>query len=237
MKRPTPWCLAVAVFLAASSRIAAAGGNPNDWPMYGHDLHRTAFNGNETKINRSSVGLLAPKWVFHAGDAITASPVVINFEHFGQGGTEPRRKVVYVGSADENFYAIDAADGSVIWKFKADPAPSIGYNMFVSSAFVDLDRHRLYVGGGFTMYALDLYDGTVGWKWSTANNGGGEIESSPVMFDGKVYFGSDLDGAIPTTEPKYPALFALDAESGTLEWYWRASQIGTCGDIWSSVAI
>ena len=66
MKRPTPWCLAVAVFLAASSRIAAAGGNPNDWPMYGHDLHRTAFNGNETKIDRSSVGLLAPKWVFHA---------------------------------------------------------------------------------------------------------------------------------------------------------------------------
>jgi len=241
MKRLTSWCLAAVVLTAASGRIAAADGNPNDWPMYGHDIQRTAFNANETKINRSSVGLLRLKWAFHADDAITASPVVINFEHFGPNGTEPPRKVVYVGSADENFYAIDASDGSQAWPqpFKADPAPSIAYNMFVSSAFVDLGRKQLYVGGGFTMYALDLFTGAVKWKWSTAQNGGGEIESSPVMIDGAVYFGSDQDGAIPTANPKYPAVFALDADSGALRWFFRPNKRPeqTCGSVWGSPAV
>ncbi|MGH7898375.1 MAG: PQQ-binding-like beta-propeller repeat protein, partial [Candidatus Binatia bacterium] len=218
----------------------AALGADHDWPMYGRDLGRTAFNGLETKINRTSVAMLIPKWVFHAGDSITASPVVINFDHFGPLGSEPTRKVVYVGSADENFYAVDAASGTEIWRFKADPAPTIGYNMFVSSAFVDKGNGRLYVGGGFTMYALDLFTGALMWKWSTANYGGGEIESSPLMArdatGDTVYFGTDLDGAIPTTNPKFPAVFALDAATGALKWFWRPSHIGNCGDVWASVA-
>jgi outer membrane protein assembly factor BamB len=236
----------LAVFFAIGVG-ASASAQDHDWPMYQHDARRTGFNAAETKINRTSAGLLRLKCAFHAGDSITASPVVIDFADFdGQGP----RKVVYVGSADEKFYAIDAADCSEIWHFQADPAPGIGYNMFVGSAFVDRARGRLYVAGGFTLYALDLFgkvrDGSGGvapiWKWTTGRNpsgathGGGEIESSPLVVGDRVYFGSDLDGAIAGVNPLYPALFAVNADTGALEWYWRPSEIGSCGDVWSSVA-
>ncbi len=217
--------------------------NPHDWPMYQRDIGRSGYNPIETKINRTSVGSLRLKCLFPAGDAISASPVVINFSDFdGQGP----RKVVYVGSADENFYAVDAADCSEVWRFTADPAPGLAYQMFVSSAYVDLERGRVYVGGGYTMYALDLYDGTLRWKWSTAVNppdetthGGGEIESSPLLVGDTVYFGSDLDAVSPSVEAdEFPALFAVDADTGALEWFWRASsdQNAYCGNVWSSVA-
>lgn len=231
------------VIAAAALPARAAAANPHDWPMYQHDIRRSGYDPKESKVNRTSVGLLRLKCAFHAGDAITASPAVIHFDDFnGQGP----RKVVYVGSADENFYAIDAADCSKIWNFTADPAPGLAYHMFVSSAFVDLERRQVYVGGGYTMYALDLYNGTLKWKWSTALNppdgtthGGGEIETSPLLVGDKVYFGSDRDGVSPSvssTGNVYPALFAVNAGSGTLEWYWRPSTMGSCGAIWSSVS-
>jgi hypothetical protein len=46
----------------------------------------------------------AIKWKFHTGGRVVSSPAVVN-------------GVVYVGSTDGNFYALDAASGTVRWKF------------------------------------------------------------------------------------------------------------------------
>ncbi|MGH7899270.1 MAG: PQQ-binding-like beta-propeller repeat protein, partial [Candidatus Binatia bacterium] len=272
MKRSDLWGVVGTVVVAAGllngTARAVEPADPRDWPMYQHDIRRSGFNANETKINRSSVALLAPKWIFHADNAITASPVVAHFQDFDHEteGAQPR-KVVFVGSADENFYAVDAADGSLAWDqpFKADPAPGLAYNMFVSSGFIDKERGVVYVAGGYTMYALDLYDGHVHWRFTTAWGnasdgdgpghgcaspgawyGGGEIETSPVMVDGIIYFGSDGDGWDPCTAAanRFPAIFAIDADDGELQWFWRPhepepndSQRRTCGDVWASIAV
>ena len=46
----------------------------------------------------------AIKWKFHTGGRVVSSPAVVD-------------GVVYVGSTDGNFYATDAASGTVKWRF------------------------------------------------------------------------------------------------------------------------
>ena len=55
-----------------------------NWPMYGKDLSHT-FSNPITQINRGNVGSLMPAWTFPTGDAVSASPAVVD-------------GVVYVGS-------------------------------------------------------------------------------------------------------------------------------------------
>ena len=153
------------------------------------------------------------KWKFHTGGRVIASPAVVN-------------GVVYVGSTDGNFYAIDAASGAEKWKFTSkawevsSPAVASGVVYFLS------------YDGNF--YALDAASGQVKWKFNT----GGERHysgthlhylqpvtesmpdpwdfylSSPAVWNGAVYFGSS-DGNV----------YALDVDSGALKWKFKTGDI------------
>jgi glucose dehydrogenase len=82
-----------------------------NWPMYGKDLSHT-FSNPSTQINRGNGGSLMPAWTFPTGDAVSASPAVVD-------------GVVYVGSWDGFFYAIDATTGQLRWKVQLDCQPSV----------------------------------------------------------------------------------------------------------------
>src|SRR5438093_6281153 len=84
---------------------ALAGGRALavSWPMYGHDVRQSRFNAGETAIGPHNVGSLHQAWFLPTGGPVTATPIEV-------GG------VVYVGSWDHNFYALDAATGAVEWK-------------------------------------------------------------------------------------------------------------------------
>src|SRR5205085_11702503 len=97
----------------------------------------------------SNVATLVPKWVVHTTDSVTASPTVV-------GG------VVYVGSWDGTFYAVDAATGHVRWTHSIDDGHQVAFGRIVSTAAVPDQRgvdgktRRIVVfGGGATLYALD----------------------------------------------------------------------------------
>ena len=92
--------LRVLLFLLVSSAASA-----QDWPMYGNDLKHSFTNAS--MINASNVVTLTPAWSFTTGDAVSATPAVV-------GG------VVYVGSWDGSFYALDSASGALIWSFPVD---------------------------------------------------------------------------------------------------------------------
>ena len=77
-----------------------------DWPMYGRDL-RHSFSNPNSLINPTNVATLKPAWDFPTQDVVSASPAVV-------------KGVVFVGSWDGHFYAIDATEGSLIWKFQVD---------------------------------------------------------------------------------------------------------------------
>jgi outer membrane protein assembly factor BamB len=86
--------------------------------------------------------------------------------------------VVYIGSGDDNLYALSATTGDELWSFASG---------FTSSAAVA--NGVVYVGSGNdNIYALNATTGTELWSFST----GGEVfSSSPAVANGVVYVGSD----------------------------------------------
>ena len=105
--------MALAVLSLITSTAAVRGETwpYEDWPMYGKDLSHT-FSNPITQINRGNVGSLMPAWTVPTGDAVSASPAVVD-------------GVVYVGSWDGFFYAIDATTGQLRWKVQLDCQPSV----------------------------------------------------------------------------------------------------------------
>jgi polyvinyl alcohol dehydrogenase (cytochrome) len=73
----------------------------HDWPMYGRSLAHT-FSNRSSAITERNVSSLKLRWTFATGDAVTASPAVVD-------------GVVYVGAWDGFFYALDAATGA-LWQ-------------------------------------------------------------------------------------------------------------------------
>jgi glucose dehydrogenase len=78
----------------------------DDWPMYGRDPQHS-FARINSPINASNAAGLVQAWTFTPGDAVTASPTVVD-------------DVVYVGSWDGYFYALNKHTGALKWKFQVD---------------------------------------------------------------------------------------------------------------------
>ena len=85
--------------LAFAVLVVPSVARAQDWPMYGRDP-KHSFTNPASLINAGNVGLLMPAWDFTTGDVVSASPAVVH-------------GVVYVGSWDGFFYALDAATGVV----------------------------------------------------------------------------------------------------------------------------
>jgi outer membrane protein assembly factor BamB len=123
-------------------------------------------------------------------DCYLSSPVVWN-------------GAVYFGSGDGNIYALDAAAGTLRWKFKT------GDVVHASPAIAD---GKLYIGSWDSyFYALDAASGKEVWRFKTGedpniHNQVG-IQSSAAVVDGIVYFGC-----------RDAHLYALDAKTGEKKW-------------------
>ena len=110
---------------------------------------------------------------------------------------------VYFGSGDGNVYALDAAAGTLAWKFKT------GDVVHASPAIVD---GMLYIGSWDRyFYALDARTGEKKWSFKTGEDADIHnqvgIQSSAVIANGIVYFGC-----------RDSNLYALDAKTGEKKW-------------------
>jgi len=110
---------------------------------------------------------------------------------------------VYFGSGDGNVYALDAATGTLKWKFHT------GDVVHASPAISD---GTLFIGSWDSyFYALDAATGKEKWRFKTgedheiANQVG--IQSSAAVADSTVYFGC-----------RDSNLYALDATTGQKKW-------------------
>ena len=145
-------------------------------------------------------------WKNRTGGPIDSSPLI-------EGD-----KVIF-GSYDGYLYALNISDGQVIWKFNA------GYEIWGSPAYSD---ECIYIGSISStkffgkMYCIWLNNGTERWNKSTnqfeLSNG---IYSTPVVFEGKVIFGSE-DSLV----------YCLNSSTGDLIWKFK-----TTGYIYSSAAV
>jgi len=102
--------------------------------------------------------------------------------------------VLFIGSPDKTFYAMEMATGKVLWKFDAK------YQIEAPATVTD-DKVCFGSSDGF-LRCLDR-EGKLLWEYRAKS----EILSSPVIRDAKVYFSSSDD-----------RLYALDAATGEKVW-------------------
>ena len=96
-------------------------------------------------------------------------------------------EIVYVGSWDNNVYALNATTGTKVWNYKTGgsviSSPTVA-NGIVYIASLD-----------HNVYALNATTGTKVWNYKTR----GFVNSSPSVTNGVVYDGSFVDGSIYAT--------------------------------------
>jgi outer membrane protein assembly factor BamB len=86
--------------------------------------------------------------------------------------------VVYVGSNDNNVYALNAETGALVWKY------TTGVAVYSSPAVAN---GVVYIGSlDNNVYALKASTGALLWKYTTSN----WVVSSPAVANGVVYVGS-----------------------------------------------
>jgi outer membrane protein assembly factor BamB len=100
----------------------------------------------------SSAGAGTLAWSYKTGGSIS----------YSSPAQSPDGTVVYVGSSDNNLYAINAADGSYKWAFRT------GGSVY-SSPTLSPDGTVVYVGSNdHNLYAINTADGTKKWPCRTA---------------------------------------------------------------------
>ncbi len=129
----------------------------------------------------SGQGVL-PVWEFACEDEVRSSPTV------AEG-------ILYIGSYDNNLYALDAKTGRFIWKYATEggiaSSPCVWRDMVLVGS-----EDRVF-------YAINARTGSIAWTCPT----GERIRSSPRVEYNQVFFGSD-DGH----------LYAVSAQSGRVTW-------------------
>ncbi|WP_312117210.1 outer membrane protein assembly factor BamB family protein [Brevibacillus reuszeri] len=128
------------------------------------------------------------RWRFETGDGVYSSPAI------GSDGT------VYVGSLDNNLYAVDKK-GIEKWHFETE-------DKVVSSPTIGVDG-TIYVGSWDNrLYAINPENGKKKWQFVT----GDKVVSSPAVGeDGTVYVGSGDN-----------RLYAINPENGKKRWQFVA---------------
>lgn len=156
----------------------------------------------------------ARPWTFATGKGIFSSPVV------DAEGT------VYIGSADQFFYAI-RRDGSLKWKFRTG-------EIIDSSALLD-DRGRVYFGSGDQqVYCLDRATGEKVWSFKAHSPEEvtklfGVETHNVAWFEGNV--GMLPDGSLLAPDDNC-LVYAIDRDGGTAKRQYAGNEM-----IWSLPAV
>jgi outer membrane protein assembly factor BamB len=138
----------------------------------------------------------AELWRFDMGKPYMERKPVTEGWDYMQSSPAVADGVVYTGSANPYFYAVDAATGREIWRFKA------GW-MYTRSSPAVADGLVYFGDWNGRIYALEAATGEKRWHYDTH----GAIVPSPTVADGVVYIGS-----------KFPCMYAFDAQTGELKW-------------------
>lgn len=208
-----------------------------DWPMWGYAATRPFSTSCPTELDATNAKQLRLRWFFNSRDVVTATPTVV-------GGS------LYVGDWSGRVYALRTRDGKPRWTFQAKPQRLVYSGQIVASAAVaDVRGTRtVFIPSGSTMYALRASDGKELWRHRlgkpTDRNDPTEIESSPVVADGKVIFGWDVHNS---GDGYAAGVIALDARTGRPRWKLvtaptdqpaGATPTGSgCGDVWGSPSV
>lgn len=153
------------------------------------------YSGAITSLDRSSGTV---NWQLKTNDAIFSSPTIVN-------GT------VFVGSHDNNLYAIELNTGNEKWRFETHSDVVTSPTVTDGVAYIASGRKDGHV------YAIDTDTGEEKWRFKT-----GEYEDFNSMDEGGVFNAIPAVGDVVYAGSSDGRLYALDAESGTEKWNFKA---------------
>jgi len=119
---------------------------------------------------------------------------------------------VYVGSSDQNYYALNATNGAKLWN------SFVGSN-YDSGSSPAVANGLIYIGTYFAVFALNATTGVQLWNNMPFHDVPVAF-SSPVVVGGVVYVGTTLPYSTP-------AVFAFDAATGIELWSTFPASIGS----------
>ena len=128
--------------------------------------------------------------------------------------------VIFAGLGNNDFQAIDAHDGHVIWTFDDAPSERGGWSSPAAHGSM------VFAGNGTaTMYAFDAASGQVSWRFTADDR-----PEDPVHADGVLYFGVTAHSPLADEATRQRTLYALDAQSGVVASTYRQAKMSLFGE-------
>ena len=158
-----------------------AGGDGNNFLHTNGDYNQSRFFPNK-QINVSNVSKLRPAWVFQTEvkDTMETSPIVVN-------------GVMYVTTAFDHVYALDARTGEELWHYKQKLGPITTYCCGPNNRGVAVLDDMVYLGTlDAKLVALDAKTGKQVWETQVADPELGYSETmAPTAVKGKILVGTN----------------------------------------------
>ena len=183
--------------------LTNAGGQSANWLHTNGSYDQTRFYpGNQ--INTRNVKTLRPAFVFQTEviESIETAPIVVD-------------GVMFLTTAYDHVYAIDAATGREFWHYKHRLGPVTTFCCGPNNRGVAISGGRLFMGTlDAKLIALDAKTGKVLWQTQIADPEKGYSETmAPTVVDDKVLIGTNggeygIRGFVK----------AFNAQDGTLLW-------------------
>mgnify|MGYP001058375440 FL=1 len=140
---------------------------------------QTRFHPND-RINADNVAALRPAWIFHVDvtEALQTTPIVAG-------------DVMYVTTAFDHVYALDAKTGQKLWHYQAKLGPVRSYCCGPNNRGVAVYGNTVYLATlDAQLIALDAATGKRRWATEIADPEQGYSETmAPLAVDGKILIG------------------------------------------------
>ena len=207
----------------------AQEGENVDWPLHNLDLYGGRYSPMD-QITRSNVATLTPRWLFQHGviDGVSnqTTPVIVD-------------GVMYVTDSRGSVYAVNAADGHLIWTYDVTELLAGGRRegYIFRHRGVTYEQGVVYSAAGSFIFALDAKTGEPIESFGehgqasvildvlrlrypdveTAISMGYWFTSAPQIHDGVIYVGSTRsESLIPGGH-----VLAVDAQTGEVIWHFN----------------
>lgn len=184
--------------------------DPTNWPSEGGDLQSTRHM-RASSISTATIGQLGHAWTMPITTSAPFGALVATAMAVGD--------TVYQQDGKSNVHAIDKGTGELRWMkaYDAD-VPSGGPN----GVAVAYGRVFFSVGAG-VVHCIDAESGDDIWENDRLIGPLGEgIDMAPLVYDNVVYISTIPGSPDGFYKPGQRGVFyALDAEDGTVLWYWE----------------
>lgn len=195
-----------------------AAGDGNNFLHTNGNYHQTRYYPSR-QINTGNVKNLRPAWIFQTEvvDSMETSPIVVN-------------GIMYVTTAFNHVYALNARTGEQIWHHKHTMGPVTTYCCGPNNRGVAVSGDRVFMGTlDGKLVALDAKTGKQLWETQIAEAELGYSETmAPTAVDGMVLIGTNggeygIRGFVK----------AFDASTGELKWTFNTIPEDSVG-VWAT---